>query len=202
MVHIPEDMPTMLGKRGNDLEDDLWLKYLSLFDNHFTLPEDSAAAHPSSSSPPSGPDHESTDSDVEKPPPSVPEKPPQSPESLTESEYEMVEKEDVPPWTGGSSKPASSTMSNADQESVGAHALPSDHESTEVHGPLLNSVFPTWFHPDHGSIGADAPLEPNLGPSTESDSDHGFLVEEPPSRPASPTESDHDSEAVDVPPST
>jgi len=195
VVHIPEDAITMLGKRGN--EDELWLKYLSKFKNYFKKPK--------------GPVDGWTD--VRQPLPSIPENPSpvSSPESLTESGHELAE-EYAPP-RAGPSRPASSTMSDADQELVGAHALPSpgpstesDHGSTEVHAPLSSPVFPTWFHPDHGSIasGAHAP-QPNLGPSnpwpsTEFNSDHRFVVEEPPLRPASPTESDH--EMVDVPPSS
>jgi hypothetical protein len=185
VVHIPEDAITMLGKRGTGSDE--WLKYLSHFDNHFAKPEEeSAAARPSSSSPPSGPDHEWTD--VEQPPPSPVSSPYHTPpESLTgsESEYELVgDGEDAPPRTGPSTQ--------------------SDHESTGVYAPPSSQVFPTWFHPDAGSIGAHAP-QPNLGPSniwpsTEFDSDHRHVVEEPPSRPASPTESDD--EMVDVPPSS
>ena len=203
VLHIPKDVTTMLGKRGAHL-DEAWLEYLDHFDNHFALPDESAAAHPSSSSPPSGPDHGWTD--VERPPSSVPEKPPPNPESLTGSEYESAEEgEDAPPWAGPS-RPPSSTMSDA------AHAIPNPGPpSTESAGhdaPLSSPVFPTWFHPDHGSMGAHAP-QPNLGPasnpswpSTEFDSDHRFVVEEPPSRPSSPAESDadHEYQVVHSPP--
>ena len=202
MVHIPEDLITMLGKRGNPLtRDELWQMYLSKFENHFANPD--------------GPVHGWTD--VGQPLPSIPEHPSpvSSPESLTGSEYESAEEgEDAPPWAGPS-RPGPSTMPDADQKLVGAHALSSpgpstesDHESTEVHAPLSSPVFPTWFHPDHGSMGAHAP-QPNLGPSnpwpsTEFDSDHRFVVEEPPSRPASPTESDadHEYQVVHSPPSS
>ena len=195
MVHIPEDVITMLGKRGNPLtRDELWQMYLSKFENHFANPD--------------GPVHGWTD--VGQPLPSTPEHPSpvSSPESLTESGHELAE-EYAPPRAGPS------TMPDADQKLVGAHALSSpgpstesDHESTEVHAPLSSPVFPTWFHPDHGSMGAHAP-QPNLGPSnpwpsTEFDSDHRFVVEEPPSRPASPTESDadHEYQVVHSPPSS
>ncbi|KAF8490543.1 hypothetical protein F5888DRAFT_1909909 [Russula emetica] len=56
----------------------------------------------------------------------------------------------------------------------------SDHELTGVHAPLSSPVFPTWFLTDHGYMGPHAS-------STEFDSDHMLGVEEPPSRPASPT---------------
>jgi hypothetical protein len=175
LVHISEDAITMLGKRGNDE----WLKYLSQFENHFAKPEESSAARPSSSSPPSGPDHGWTD--VERPPPSIPEKllPVSSLayEPLTESEYELVEEEDAPP---GPSRPASSTMSNADHESV-----PS-----------------TGFDSDHWLMAEEPPSRPPS--STESDADHEYQVVDPPppsTGSASPVESDDD-EMVDVPPSS
>ena len=216
-VHTPEDSIITLGKRGDDLN-----KLFSMFEDHFTKPE-SSAARPSLSSPPSGPDHGWTN--VEKPLPSIPEKPspvsspdnaPPNPESLTEPGHELVGG-DAPP---GPSRPASSTMSDADHELVGAHEPPnpglsteSDHQSTAVHAPLSTPVFPTWFLTDHGYMGPHAP-KPDLG----SDSDHRFVVEEPPSsheymdeyqmvhppptspRSALPIESDH--EMVDVPPSS
>ena len=195
--HIPEDAIPMLGKRGDGLtRDELWLKFLSKFENHFAIPD--------------APIHGWTD--VNQPLPSIPEHPSpvSSPKSLTESGHGLAEEEYAPP-RAGPSRPASSTMSDADRELVGAHAPPSpgpstefDQESMEAHAPLSSPVFPTWFHPDHGSMGAHAP-QPNSGPSnpwssTEFDSDHRFVVEEPPSRPASPTESDHD--MADVPPSS
>jgi hypothetical protein len=153
----------MLGKRAGELD-----KLLYTYKDYLAKQGESSASRPLSSPPPSGPDHEWTV--VEKPPPSIPEKP--------------------------------STMSDADYELVGAHGLPnpgpsteSGHESTEVHAPLSTQVFPTWFDSDRaddGSMRAHA-SPPNLvpsnpRPSTESDSDHRLVADEPPSRPASPTE--------------
>jgi hypothetical protein len=206
VVHISEDAITILGKRGNEL-DEVWLKYLNHFENHFAKLEEPSAARPSSSSPPSGPDRAWTD--FERPLPSIPAAPSpvSSPDralpnagSSTESGHELIKWDDSP----GPSSPASSTMSDADFELVGAHAPPNpwpstefDHEVTGVHTPLSSPVFPTWFLTDHGFMGPHAP-QPNLGP----DSDHRLVVEEPPSRPASPTEfdADHGYQEVHPPP--
>ncbi|KAF8494096.1 hypothetical protein F5888DRAFT_1718434, partial [Russula emetica] len=201
MAHIPKYPVTVLGKRGgiDDLGDMHYIK------DWFANPEESSAALPSSSSPPSASaDHGQVD--VKQPLPPVPEwwspmpspdHAPSSPVSSTESEYE-----DALP---GPSSPASSTMSmsDADYELVGAHAPPnpgpsteSDHESTAVHAPLSSAVLPTWFLTDHGFIRPHAP-------STEFDSDHMLAVEEPPSRPVSPTtefDADHEYQMVDSPP--
>lgn len=165
VAQIPEDAAiTMLGKRGDDLDN-----FFLVYEDYFAKPEESSAARPSSSSPPSGPDHGWMD--VKQPLPSIPEE--------------------------------QSTMSDADHELVEEHALPSPGPSTEVHAPLSSPVFPTWFHPDHADYGlmdAHAASRPNSGPSnprpsTEFDSDHtGLAVEEPPSRPASPTKIDADQE--------
>jgi hypothetical protein len=173
------DAITMLGKRGDELN---WLRLTKYFENYFPKPEESSAARPSSSSPPSGPADGWTD--ITQPQPSIPEEPspvsspdrdhaPPKPGSLTETGYESM-KGDAPP--GPSTE--------------------SDHDLTGVHAPLSSPVFSTWFHPDHGLMGAHVP-QPNLGPSnpsplTGSDSDHRLVAEEPPSRPASPTEFDAD----------
>jgi hypothetical protein len=192
VVHILEDAVPMLGKRGDDL-DELFL----LYEDHFAQPEESSAARPSSSSPPSGSDPGWTDLKQPLPsapdgwsPVSSPDHAPPNPGPSTESGHELI-KWDASP---GPSSLASSTMSDADFELVGAHAPPNpgpstefDHEVTGVHTPLSNLVFPTWFLTDHGFMGPHAP-QPNLGP----DSDHRLVVEEPPSRPASPTEFDAD----------
>jgi hypothetical protein len=96
VVHIPEDAITMLGKRGDELNE-LWLKLFGHPEDHFAKPEESSAARPSSSSPPSGPADGWTD--VKQPLPSIPEEPspvsspdhaPPSPGSLTESGYELM----------------------------------------------------------------------------------------------------------------
>ena len=199
VVHIPGHTITMLGKRFDD-PDDIGLKYLSKFADYFTKPEESEAARPLSSSPPSGPDHGRTD--AEQPLPSNPENPSpvsgpesltesspdslteSSSESLTESGYESMEESDAS--SAGPSRLASSTVSN--------------HEWTGVHAPLSSPVFPMWFHPDradYGLMGAHAsrPIGPlNQRPSTEFDSDNMLVVEEPPSRPGTPTVSDADHE--------
>jgi hypothetical protein len=186
VVDTPEDTITMFGKRFDDL-DGIGLKYLSKFADHFTKPEELEAARPLLSSSPSGPDHEPTD--AKQPQPSNPENPSpvssseslteSSPEASTESGYESMEESDAS--SAGPSRPASSTQSN--------------HEWTGVHAPLSSPVFPTWFHPDHADhrlMGVHA-SRPNLGP-TEFESDNMLVVEEPPSRPPSPTGSDGDHE--------
>jgi hypothetical protein len=196
VLHTPEDTITMLGKRGDELNE-LWLKLLN--EDHFAKPEESSATRPSSGSPPSGPADGWVDVE-EQPlsdpggwsPVSSPVHTPSSPGSLTESVYENAPL--------GPSSPALSTMSDADHKLVGAHAPPnpglsteSDHELTGVHAPLSSPVFPSWFLTDHGSMGH--------GPQ-EFDPDHRLVVEEQPSRPASPTEFDagHEYQVVHPPP--
>ena len=78
-MHIPEDAITTLGKRGDGL-DQLWLKYVSKYENHFpATPEE--------------PKHEWTD--VSQPLPPIPEHP------LTESGHESTEEDsDAPPVPG------------------------------------------------------------------------------------------------------
>jgi hypothetical protein len=158
VVHIPKDVITVLGKRGDEeLE-----KLLEEERPFFAKPESSSATRPSSSSPPSGP----ADgwADVKQPLPSIPEEPspvsspdhaPPNPGSLTESGYELM-KGVAPP---GPSDQASSTMSSADHELMGAHALPnpgpsteSDHEMMDV--PLSSPVSST--NPDRQSMDTDS----------------------------------------------
>jgi hypothetical protein len=217
--NIPGDAITMLGERGE--LDDL-NEMLLMYEKHFAEQAESSAAHTSSSSPPSGPDHGWTLTNLRQPLPSIleEESPVSSPghepsgtESSTGSGYELME-EGAPPGLGPSSA-ASSTISDAHPEWVGAHALPnpglpteSDHWLTGMDAPLSSPVYPTWFYPDRNLLGAHAPL-PNLGTSnprlsTEFDSDHRLVVEEPPSRPASPTEFDANNEyqVVHPPPSS
>jgi len=188
VVHIPEDAITMLDKRGGEFE-----QWLNLLEDHFEKQEESSVARPSSSSPPSGPDHEWTD--VEQLLPSNPGEP---------SPVSKVGQDHAPPNPGslteGDAQPG---PSSPDHELTGAHALPNSgpptepgHDLTEVHAPLSSPVFSTWFDPDHGLTGAAThPPMPYLGPSffkqlsTESDR---LVVEEPPSRPASPREFDAD----------
>jgi hypothetical protein len=75
---IPEDVTTMLGKRVDELNE-LLLQLFGVPEDHFAKledfakPESSSAAHPSSSSPPSGPADGWTN--VKQPLPSIPEEP-------------------------------------------------------------------------------------------------------------------------------
>ena len=201
-------------KRGNELDlDELFV----LFEDHFANPEKPLAARPSSSSAPSG-----SKNRVWQPalPPTIPEDwPPVSSQSsepanselASGSEYELVEG-DAPPRPSSS---ALSTMSDADHEWMVAHELSNsgpwtgpEHLLTGMGAPLSSPVYPTWFHPNHGLglMGANHAPQPNFGsnprPSTEFDSDHRLVVEEPPSRTASPTEfdADHASQVVNSPP--
>jgi hypothetical protein len=184
--YMPEDVMTTLEKRVKDLYDEL-----AVIEDHFAKPEYTSvrvgqplSPIPEEFTPVSSPDHE-----------------PSNPGSLTGSGYELMEGPwDEPPRP---SSPASSTMSDADPGLVDADALPnsglsteSEHMLTGMNAPLSSAVYPTWFHQDHGLMEAHAP-QPNLGSSnprlsTEFDTDHGLVVEEPPSGPASPTESDAD----------
>lgn len=196
MAQVLEDTTTTLGKRGDPIN-----KLVVVLEDHFSDPG-SSVARPSSSSP-LGPERELMDVDQPETPPKM-----SSPESL-DSEYELmsVEKNGV-----GALSPAWSMMSDTDPELVGAHALTnpgpsteSNHILTDMGAPLSITMYPTWFHPDHGLMEAHAP-QPNLGPnsrpSTEADSDHRLVAEEPPSVPGSPTGFDEDYEqAHPLPPS-
>jgi hypothetical protein len=177
VVHKPEDAIIILGKRGDNLNNALFI-YEDYIDKLL-------AAHPSSRLPPSEPHHGWTN--VEQPLPSIAEE--EDPMPSTESDHDWTEVH------------TSSTMSDADHDWVEPPALwnpgpsrESGPESTKIHAPLSSPVFPTWFHPDHaddGLLGSHASL-PNSGPSntrplTELDSGHRLVVEEPPPRPASPT---------------
>jgi hypothetical protein len=169
-VYIPEDAITMLGKRGDEL-----VKFFLAHEDHFAKPEVSSAARPSTSFPPSGSNR--AQMGVKQPPPPSP-------------------KLDSPPAPPG---PASSTMSDADYELVGAHDAPlkpgpsteSYHDLTGMHAPQLSPVLPTWFLTDHGYSGPHA-SQPNPG---------RLVAEEPPSRPASPIQFDagHEYELVRPP---
>jgi hypothetical protein len=176
VVHT-EDATTMLGKRGDELNE-LWLKLFGDSKDHFAKPGESSAARPSSSSPPSGPADGWTD--ITQPLPSIPEEPspvsspdrdhaPPKPGSLTESGHESMDW-DAPP---GPSGPASST---ANHGLVGAHALPNPGPSTE---------------PDHEMMD----VSPPPGSASRTESDHEMMDVSP-----SPMETDH--EMVDVPPSS
>jgi hypothetical protein len=144
---------------------ELWLHIFGDPGDHFAKPESSSPARPPSSLPPSGPADGWTD--VKQPLPSIPEEPspvsspdhaPPSPGSLTESGYDSELIKGVAP--PGPSDQASSTMSSADHELMGAHALPnpgpsteSDHEMMDV--PLSSPVSST--NPDSQSMDADSP---------------------------------------------
>ncbi|KAI0276435.1 hypothetical protein BGY98DRAFT_935068 [Russula aff. rugulosa BPL654] len=145
VAHIPEDATTVFGKRGNE-----WNGLLKLL-NQLGKPEDSSAARPSPSSPSSGPAGGRTDVDHSLPfnpdePPlaSSPGHAPPGPGSLTESQYEPMDWEASVP-----SDSASSTMSTADHELMGAHALPN---------PGLSTVSTA----DHELMGAHALPNPGL----------------------------------------
>jgi hypothetical protein len=169
-VHIPEDATAMLGKRGDDLT-----KVFTMYEEHFAKQEESSAAHPSSSLPPSGPDHEWTG--VEKPPPPSPESvgahAPPNPGPSTESNDELT----------GAHAPLSSpvfpTWFLSDHGYWGPHApQPSESDKLVAEEPPSRPESPTGFDAD----------------------DEYHVVHPPPPSPgsASPTESDH--EMIDAPP--
>jgi hypothetical protein len=215
VAHIPEDATTVFGKRGND-----WNGLLKLLDQ-LGKPKDSSAARPSPSSPSLEPGGGRTDVDHSLPfnpdEPSVPSSPghaPSGPGSLTESQYEPMDWEASVP-----SDSASSTMSTADHELMGAHALPNpglstvsiaDHELMGAHA-LPNPGLSTVSTADHELMGAHA--LPNPGLSTVSTADHELMGAHALPNPGLSTVSDHemvdalpspiesDIEMVDVPPS-
>jgi hypothetical protein len=222
MELIPADTITMmLGKRFDDFDElsKLILGYGHnpdlVHENPFARPEEPSAARPSSSLSPSMPFRTRPFrtrplrtrpfrrpnvgwTNAKKMLPSIPEDPAAEDEAMKE-------------LAPGKSSPASLTMSDAHPGSVGAHALPnpgpsteSDHLLTGMGAPLSSPVYPTWFSPNRGSMGAHAP-QPNLGPnsrpSTEFDSDHRLVVEEPPSGPGSSTVADDHEYHVVHPPS-
>jgi hypothetical protein len=126
-------------------------------------PDGSPAAHQSSSSPPLGPADGWTDimqlvSSILKDtsPVSSPDHSPPSPGSLTESGYKLM-RGDAPPGLSG---PAALTVSSADHELMGAHALPNPGPSTESDHEMIDvlpssPVSPT--NPDGQPMGADSP---------------------------------------------
>ena len=132
-------------------------------ENYFAKQEESSAALPSSSSTPSGTN-----------PGPVGVKQPQTPipaSSTTTDEdhgYLVVPHPPPPP------------------PPIPTSPIVSDHDLAAAHVPLSSPVLPAWYLTDHGYMGPHAP-QPKLGPSV-----HGLTVEEPPSRPGSPTVSDGD----------
>ena len=160
----PASSPDHASPSPDDELNELWLEFFGHPESHFfAKPEESSAARPSSSSPPSKPAEGSMD--VEQPLPSIPEEPspvpssdraPPNPGSLTESGYELM-KGDAPPGAPG---PASSTMSSAGHELMGAHALPNPGPSTESDSEMMDvppsSPVPST-NPDRQSMDADSP---------------------------------------------
>jgi hypothetical protein len=151
VAHIPEDAITMLGKRGDELNE-LWLKALNLNEGHLAKPEESSAARPSSSSPPSG----SADGwrDLTQPLPSIPGEPspvsshelmgahplPNPPRPSTPSDHEMV---DVPPSSGSAStKETDEEMVDVSRLSPppgSARPIEPDHEMADVQPSIPES---------------------------------------------------------------
>lgn len=217
-VDVEDTRITMLGKRASELNE-LWQEFLSHRENFFPLSGSGKppgpTPHPSTSSPPPRPADGWTDVKQSLPSiPELPEKPspvsspgrePPSPGSSTGSAsvYESAEGDTL----HKSSSAALSTMSDTHPEMVGAHGVPdpgpsteSDHLLTGVDAPLSSTVYPTWFdtnnlnglprmHTPQLNLGHSSPR-----PSTEFDSDHRLVVEEP----ASPTglDAEHEYEVV------
>jgi hypothetical protein len=181
MANIPECPVTVLGKRG-EIEE-VGGKYI---ENWFAKPEESSAALPSSSSPPSESNHGQVD--VNQPLPSVSEgwslvssldhAPPPNPRLSTESDHELT----------GVHAPLSSA--------VFPTWFLTDHGYMGPHAPS------TEFDSDNMLAVEEPPSRP-ASPTTEFNTDDEYqVVHPPPPLPgtASLTESDH--EMVDVPPSS
>ena len=187
-VHlVPGDAITMLGKRGGEFNE-LWLKYLSHWENHFADPEPSAI-RPPSSLPPSEPADGWTN--LKQPLPSIPEEPstvsspdhaPPSPGSLTESGNGLMRGHSDAPGPF-SPQAVSSTMSSADHALMGPHALPNPGPSTE---------------PDHEMVDVLPP--PSLASPIESDIEMVDASVPPWPGSASPVESDIEMVDASVPP--
>jgi hypothetical protein len=159
-----------------------WMNVILVFEDHFPKPEESSAARPSSSSPPSGSDHGWVD--VEKPQPSIPEEP--SPVSSPDH---------APPSPGPSTE--------SDHELTGVHAplsspvVPTwfltDHGYHGPHAPQANS--------DDRLVVGEPPSRP--ASPTEFDADHEYQMVHPsPPSPGSASLIESDHEMVDVPPSS
>jgi hypothetical protein len=156
---LPVSSPGHAPPSPGDETNELWLKLFGHPESHFFgKPEESSAARPSSSSPPSEPADGWTD--LKQPLSPIPEEPspvssqdhaPPSPGSLTG--YELM-KGDAPPGPSGS---ASST---ADHELMGAHVLPNPGPSTDsghemVDVPPSSPVSST--NPDPQWMSSDSP---------------------------------------------
>lgn len=157
VVHTPKVAITMLRNRGYELNE-LWPK---LFD-----------------SPPSGPASASGWAEVGQPLPTIPEEPspvsipdhaPPNPGSLTESIYKSM-KGGAPPGPAG---PASSTMSPAGHESMGAHGLPNPGPSTESDHEMVDAL-PTESDyqmanvPPSSSVSSTKPNRQSMGADSSS----------------------------------
>ncbi len=208
MADLPEYSVTVLGKRG-EIEE-VGGKYI---ENWFAKPEESSAARPSSSSPPSKSDHERVD--VKQPQPPIPEgRLPVSDDALTGMHAPL-------------SSPVLPTWIPMDHGLTGVHAPqpnlgPSGHmevkeppsrttsslsefdeyQVVRPQSPPPSSASPAA--PDPGLTGVHALLSSPVLP-TWFLPDHGphMTVEEPPSRPASATgfDTDHEYQVVHPPPS-
>jgi hypothetical protein len=150
MVHVPKDVITVLGKRGDDLELELE-KIETLFDNFGTWwgeepeePESSSAVRPPSSTAPLESGHEPMDVDV----------PPASPASPTESDSEY---DSMPSLESVSDEPPPNPESSiVDGYS---HTLPlSPESSTESEQPTESDMI-IRRHRAHGPLvdNLDAP---------------------------------------------
>ena len=124
---LPESSSDHASPGPSDMLNELWFEIFGHPDGHFS---------PSSSSRPSGSADGGTEPSIPKEPSSVssPDYAPPSRGSLTESGYELMKGDTQP----GPSAQASSTMSSADQESIGAHALPNSGLPTESDREILN----------------------------------------------------------------
>ncbi|KAI0276450.1 hypothetical protein BGY98DRAFT_704997 [Russula aff. rugulosa BPL654] len=158
VAHIPEDMVTVLGERGEEIEK-LAEGYLKTLGN----PVDSSGAHASSSLAPSEPDHQLTNVVSAPPPNSAP--------STTNLDHALVEP----------SSPSSAVLPVHEVEGGSEHAGPGD----QLHGPLPAPAS-SEVGLDQGLTEAHTPqLNPNPGQSTDSEFDweHWNKVVNPPPAP-------------------
>ena len=162
VVHIPEDVITMLGKRGDEL-DELLLTFIGVPEDHFPKPESSSAARPSLSSPPSAP---AGSTDVKQSLPSIPEEPPpvSSPDHAPPSSDVLDElwlhifgdpgDDFAKPESSSAARPSSSSLPSgpADGWTDVKQPLPSIPEepppvSSPDHAPLSSDVLDElWLH--------------------------------------------------------
>jgi len=172
VVHIPNDMITVFGKRWEQDLEKMWEEY---FDESGNL--ESPASHISSSSAPSEPDHESTN--VEHAPAPNPASPTTNPDLLMEPPSSSLPVSTQSPWWNRINAMWDSTLSQKGdnelhwpQYSPTSSGYGSDREFMEMHmdhpRPSTDSDLSTdpdfdwnyWKNEHSPSLGAGSPMEP------------------------------------------